>query len=167
MAHPDEVPEMYWFERTAHEKWVASARFRAIGAKAIQRFNENRDQFEKCKAVAAATGERCGNVAMGNGRCWNHGGAPSREERMLADQTLRLAFIERERQRTLSNWLETTDPIGRAPLALKRVKIAIAGEKSRRRSLFGRKKKVRSRVRLALLEGRRLALEALTTGVFG
>ena len=44
MAHPDEVPEMYWFERTAHEKWVASARFRQIGANALQRFNEKREE---------------------------------------------------------------------------------------------------------------------------
>lgn len=167
MAHPDEVPEMYWFERTAHEKWVASSRFRQIGAKALRRFNEKREEYQKCKAIAAATGERCGNVAMGNGKCWNHGGGPSREERILADQTTRLVFIEREKQRTLSKWIETPDPIGRAPGALKKVKIAIAGERSRRRSLFGRRKKVRSRLRLALLEGRRQALESLTTGVFG
>jgi hypothetical protein len=166
MAHRDKASEIYWFEPTAHEKWVASPRFRQIGAKALQRFNESREDYEKCRAVAAATGERCGNVAMGNGKCWNHGGGPSREERILSDQATRLLFIEKEKQRTLAKWLETPQPFARAPLALKRVIVAIADEKVRRRSMFGRKKKVRSRVRLALLEGRRQALESLTVGVF-
>ncbi|MBY5831909.1 hypothetical protein HFN47_22540 [Rhizobium leguminosarum] len=54
--------------------WQKSDRFRAIGSAAIKAFQAMRPTLPKCTATAKVSGERCGNLAMANGKCWCHGG---------------------------------------------------------------------------------------------
>ncbi|TBB25205.1 hypothetical protein ELH51_27375 [Rhizobium ruizarguesonis] len=54
--------------------WQKSARFRAIGSEAIRAFHAIRHTLPRCTAVAKVSGERCGNLARPNGKCWCHGG---------------------------------------------------------------------------------------------
>ncbi|MBY5734045.1 hypothetical protein HFO26_27745 [Rhizobium leguminosarum] len=54
--------------------WQKSARFRSIGSEAIKAFHAIRHTLPKCTAIAKVSSERCGNLAMPNGKCWCHGG---------------------------------------------------------------------------------------------
>ncbi|KPH09100.1 hypothetical protein CO657_19865 [Rhizobium acidisoli] len=54
--------------------WQKSARFRQIGSEAIKAFHAIRYKLPKCTAIAKVSRERCGNLAMTNGKCWCHGG---------------------------------------------------------------------------------------------
>lgn len=54
--------------------WQKSARFRQIGSEAITAWNLRRGELPKCTATAKHSGDRCGNPAMENGKCYFHGG---------------------------------------------------------------------------------------------
>lgn len=53
--------------------WQKSASFRYMAKDAIAAVNRRRDSLPKCGAKCRS-GDACRNIAMGNGRCWRHGG---------------------------------------------------------------------------------------------
>lgn len=80
--------------------WQKSLMFRFMASEAISAFNRKRPHLPKCGAHAKSTGEGCRNLAMGNGRCWLHGGrTPS------GDQWGLRQFRPKPRSRqTASDW---------------------------------------------------------------
>ena len=54
--------------------WQKSAAFRVMADAALRRYNRGRHKLPKCGALARSTGEPCRQIAMTNGRCYQHGG---------------------------------------------------------------------------------------------
>ena len=61
--------------------WQKSAAFRVMADAALRRYNRGRHKLPKCGALARSTGKPCQQIAMTNGRCYQHGGkTPSRAD---------------------------------------------------------------------------------------
>ena len=54
--------------------WQKSAAFRVMASEALRRYNRGRHKLPKCGAMARSTGKPCQQIAMANGRCYQHGG---------------------------------------------------------------------------------------------
>lgn len=54
--------------------WQLSLAFASIGTSNLRKFHANRKHYLKCSAKAKSTGERCGQLALANGKCRWHGG---------------------------------------------------------------------------------------------
>jgi hypothetical protein len=54
--------------------WQRSAAFRIQADAALRKYNAGRHLLPKCGAMARSTGQPCRATAMGNGRCYRHGG---------------------------------------------------------------------------------------------
>jgi hypothetical protein len=59
---------------TPRAGWSQSTQFRTMARGAIRTYNATRHTLPKCEAVRRTDGGLCQQIAMGNGRCYLHGG---------------------------------------------------------------------------------------------
>lgn len=101
--------------------------FRDIARASLAKINARRGKLKKCSATAKSTGERCGQLAMKNGKCRYHGGkTPAGDQWHVVQFDLAGAKNGSDR---LVRKLQTAEKARRA----RRLKLARATEAERQR----------------------------------
>jgi hypothetical protein len=131
---------------TPRAGWSQSTQFRTMAREAIRTYNATRHTLPKCEAVRRTDGGLCQQIAMGNGRCYLHGGRTpkgkdwhrpqpganaSKTQRKLKDieraakkRAKRLAAMTPEERKRYEEWQKAHRPGPAGPRAAARARRA-------------------------------------------